>query len=73
MIGLSRSQWEPYYNNGMVPNRRVGNGMPLEDVAPSDTYHVSHLERMIMFIFIVAVIRAANSGIISVMSSDVRI
>lgn len=37
MIGLSRSQWEPYYNNGMVPNRRVGNGMPLEDVAPSDT------------------------------------
>ena len=38
MIGLSRSQWEPYYNNGKVPNRRVGNGMPLEDVAPSDTY-----------------------------------
>ena len=38
MIGLSRSQWEPYYNNGCVPNRRVANGMPLEDVAPSDTY-----------------------------------
>lgn len=38
MIGLSRSQWEPYYNNGKVPNRRVANGMPLEDVAPSDTY-----------------------------------
>ena len=38
MIGLSRSQWEPYYNNGGVPNRRVANGMPLEDVAPSDTY-----------------------------------
>ena len=37
MIGLSRSQWEPYYANGK-PNRRVGNGMPLEDVAPSDTY-----------------------------------
>ena len=37
MIGLSRSQWEPYYNNGK-PNRRVANGMPLEDVAPSDTY-----------------------------------
>lgn len=37
MIGLSRSQWEPYLNNG-VPNRRVCNGMPLEDVAPSDTY-----------------------------------
>lgn len=38
MIGLSRSQWEPYYNNGKVPNRRVANGMPLEDVGPSDTY-----------------------------------
>ena len=38
MIGLSRSQWEPYYANGRVPNRRVANGMPLEDVAPSDTY-----------------------------------
>ena len=37
MIGLSRSQWEPYYANGR-PNRRVGNGMPLEDVAPSNTY-----------------------------------
>ena len=37
MIGLSRSQWEPYLNNGK-PNRRVANGMPLEDVAPSDTY-----------------------------------
>lgn len=38
MIGLSRSQWEPYYANGKVPNHRVANGMPLEDVAPSDTY-----------------------------------
>lgn len=38
MIGLSRSQWEPYYSNGCVPQRRVGNGMPLEDVAPSNTY-----------------------------------
>lgn len=37
MIGLSRSSWEPYYNTGRPP-RRVGNGMPLEDVAPSDTY-----------------------------------
>lgn len=37
MIGLSRSSWEPYYNTGKPP-RRVGNGMPLEDVAPSDTY-----------------------------------
>ena len=37
MIGLGRSGWEPYYNTGMPP-KRVGNGMPLEDVAPSDTY-----------------------------------
>ncbi|MBR5930657.1 MAG: CoA transferase [Lachnospiraceae bacterium] len=37
MIGLSRAQWEPYLANGH-PNRRVGNGMPLEDVAPSNTY-----------------------------------
>jgi len=37
MIGLSRSQWEPFLNLGKS-NRRVANGMPLEDVAPSDTY-----------------------------------
>ncbi len=37
IIGLSRSGWEPYYNTGKPP-RRVGNAMPLEDVAPSDTY-----------------------------------
>lgn len=37
IIGLSRACWEPYYNTGKPP-RRVGNGMPLEDVAPSDTY-----------------------------------
>lgn len=37
IIGLSRASWEPYYNTGKPP-RRVGNGMPLEDVAPSDTY-----------------------------------
>ncbi len=37
MIGLGRSGWEPYYFTGKPP-RRVGNGMPLEDVAPSDTY-----------------------------------
>jgi len=37
IIGLSRSGWEPYYNTGKPP-RRVGNGMPLEDVAPSNTY-----------------------------------
>lgn len=36
-IGLGRSGWEPYYNTGKPP-RRVGNGMPLADVAPSDTY-----------------------------------
>jgi len=37
MIGLARSQWEPYYDTGK-PGRRVGNGMPLEDVAPSGTF-----------------------------------
>ena len=37
IIGLSRASWEPYYNTGKPP-RRVGNGMPLEDVGPSDTY-----------------------------------
>ena len=37
IIGLSRSGWEPYYDTGKPP-RRVGNGMPLEDVSPSNTY-----------------------------------
>ncbi|MCQ2406826.1 MAG: CoA transferase, partial [Oscillospiraceae bacterium] len=37
IIGLGRSGWEPYYNTGKPP-RRVGNGMPLEDVAPANTY-----------------------------------
>lgn len=37
IIGLGRAGWEPYYNTGKPP-RRVGNGMPLEDVAPSNTY-----------------------------------
>lgn len=37
IIGLARSGWEPYYSSGKPP-RRVGNGMPLEDVAPSGTY-----------------------------------
>ncbi|MBQ6602708.1 MAG: CoA transferase [Eubacterium sp.] len=37
IIGLGRSGWEPYYNTGKAP-RRVGNGMPLEDVAPAGTY-----------------------------------
>ena len=38
IIGLCRSGWEPYYDTGKPP-RRVGNGMPLEDVAPSETFH----------------------------------
>ena len=37
VIGLGRASWEMYYNTGKPP-RRVGNGMPLEDVAPSGTY-----------------------------------
>ena len=38
IIGLGRTGWEPYYNSGGVPPKRVGNGMPLEDVAPAGTY-----------------------------------
>lgn len=37
IIGLCRSGWEPYYDTGKPP-RRVGNGMPLEDVGPSGTF-----------------------------------
>ena len=37
ITGLARACWEPYYKSGKAP-RRVGNGMPLEDVAPSNTY-----------------------------------
>ncbi|NLO49464.1 MAG: hypothetical protein GX111_14325 [Clostridiales bacterium] len=37
IIGLSRAGWEPLYETGKPP-RRVGNGMPLEDVGPSNTY-----------------------------------
>ncbi|NLV49181.1 MAG: hypothetical protein GXY20_00635 [Clostridiales bacterium] len=37
IIGLSRAGWEPFYDTGKPP-RRVGNGMPLEDVGPSNTY-----------------------------------
>ena len=37
MIGMARALWESYYNTGKVP-RRVGNGQPQEDVAPSETY-----------------------------------
>ena len=38
VIGFGRSNWEPYYRNGMKPPKRVGNGMPLEDVAPCGMY-----------------------------------
>ena len=37
IIGLGRTGWETYYNTGAAPRRKV-NEMPLEDVAPSDTY-----------------------------------
>ena len=37
IIGFGRSCWEPYYNTGKPP-RRVGAGMPLEDVAPCNMY-----------------------------------
>ncbi|MCC8059834.1 MAG: CoA transferase [Clostridiales bacterium] len=37
VIGLGRSNWEPFYRTGKPP-RRVGSGMPLEDVAPCDLY-----------------------------------
>ena len=37
IIGLGRACWEPFYHTGKPP-RRVGNRMPLEDVAPANTY-----------------------------------
>lgn len=37
VIAFGRSNWEPYYRNG-TPPKRVGNGMPLEDVAPAGMY-----------------------------------
>lgn len=37
VIGFQRSNWEPYYREGKSP-RRVGNGMPLEDVGPAGMY-----------------------------------
>ncbi|AOT69812.1 CaiB/BaiF CoA transferase family protein [Geosporobacter ferrireducens] len=37
VIGFGRSAWEPYYRTGK-PAPRVGNGMPLEDVAPAGMY-----------------------------------
>ncbi|MBP1920446.1 CaiB/BaiF CoA transferase family protein [Youngiibacter multivorans] len=37
VIGFGRSNWEPYYRTGKPP-KRVGNGMPLEDVAPAGMY-----------------------------------
>lgn len=41
MIGFGRAAWEPYYINGKKAPQRVGNGMPLEDVAPAETYPCS--------------------------------
>lgn len=38
VITFGRSNWEPYYRNGCKPPKRVGSGMPLEDVAPCDMY-----------------------------------
>jgi len=37
IIGLGRASWEPFYHTGKPP-KRVANGMPLEDVAPANTY-----------------------------------
>lgn len=37
VIGLGRSNWEPYYNTGKPP-RRVGSGMPMEDVDPCNLF-----------------------------------
>lgn len=37
VIAFLRSSWEPYYREGKPP-RRVGNGMPLEDVGPAGMY-----------------------------------
>jgi formyl-CoA transferase len=37
VLTFGRSNWEPYYNYGK-PMSRVGNGMPLEKVAPADMY-----------------------------------
>lgn len=37
VIGFGRSAWEPYYRT-LKPAPRVGNGMPLEDVAPAGMY-----------------------------------
>ena len=37
-VCFGRANWEPYYiNGGRVPHR-VGNGMPMEDVAPAGMY-----------------------------------
>ncbi|MDE8732296.1 CoA transferase [Eubacteriales bacterium DFI.9.88] len=37
VIAFGRSSWEPYYREGRPP-KRVGNGMPLEDVGPAGMY-----------------------------------
>ncbi len=38
MIGLGRSNWEAYYLRGGFGPFRVGNGMPMEPVAPAEMY-----------------------------------
>jgi formyl-CoA transferase len=38
MIGLGRSNWEQYYLKGKVGPCRIGNGMPMENVAPADMF-----------------------------------
>jgi len=38
MVTFGRSMWEPYYREGGKAPKRVGNGMPLEDVAPANMY-----------------------------------
>ncbi|NMA37154.1 MAG: formyl-CoA transferase [Papillibacter sp.] len=37
-VAFGRANWEPYYNNGRVAPKRVGNGLPMEDVAPAGMY-----------------------------------
>lgn len=37
VVGFQRASWEPYYREGRPP-KRVGNGMPLEDVGPAGMY-----------------------------------
>ena len=37
-VCFGRANWEPYYINGRQIPRRVGNGMPMENVAPAGMY-----------------------------------